>query len=136
MKNYFLNRQLERIEKEANNDYAQILEFGAKCYPTRELHQLLHQLDLEIYRYLYLRRIFFLIGASTTLWIAFCFLFQSLEFNLGVTLTLIIAPLSIVTFTLGIFYINHRFRNVRQSEVIERIISEELERRRKDASIF
>jgi len=136
MKDYFLNRQLERIEKEANDDFAQILEFGAKCYPTRELHQLLHQLDLESYRYLYLRRVLFLIGASTTFWIAFCFLFQSLEFNLGVILTLTIAPLSLLTFILGMIHINKRFSNIRRSEVIERIITEELERRRKDASIF
>jgi uncharacterized membrane protein YciS (DUF1049 family) len=136
MKDYFLNRQLERIEKEANDDFAQILEFGAKCYPTRELHQLLHQLDIESYRFSYLRRVLFLIGASTTFWIAFCFLFQSLEFNLGVILTLVIAPLSIITFVSGMAYINYRFRNIKQAHLIERIITEELERRRKDASIF
>ena len=136
MKNFFLKRQIDQIEREANDDFAQILEFDARCYPTRELHQLLHKLDLESYRYNYFKRLLFLIGASTTFWIAFCFLFQSFEFTLGIYFTLAMVPLSIVTFVGGTVVLNHKFKSIRQSKLIERIITEELERRRKDASIF
>jgi uncharacterized membrane protein YciS (DUF1049 family) len=136
MKDFFLNRQIDRIERSANNDFAQILEFGAKYYPTRELHHLLHQLDLEFYRYVYLKRVMFLIGGSTTFWVAFFFLFQSFDFKLGVFITLFLIPVSLIYFLVGSFYINQRYKPIRQSDLIEKIITEELDRRRKDASIF
>jgi hypothetical protein len=136
MNNYFLKRQIEQIEQEANDDFAQILEFGARCYPTRELHQLLHQLDLESYQYNYFKRLLFLIAGSTTFWIAFFFLFQSLEFKAGIYFTIIMVLLSVVVFTAGTVHLNRKFKSIRQSALIERIITEELERRRKDASIF
>lgn len=136
MKDFFLNRQIEQIERSANNDFAQILEFGANYYPTRELHHLLHQLDLEAYRYAYLRRVLFLIGGSTTFWIAFYFLFQSFDFKLGIFITLVLIPISLLYFLAGSFYINQRYKPIQQSDLIERIITEELDRRRKDASIY
>ncbi|MCB0578766.1 MAG: hypothetical protein KDD10_05590 [Phaeodactylibacter sp.] len=136
MKNFFLNRQIRRIEKEANNDFLQILSFGARCYPTKELHQLLHDLDQEAQRHAYFRRILFMVGGTTTLWIALCFLFQSLNFGVGIYLTLGMIPASILAFSVGSIYVNQKFRSIREAGRIEKIIVEELERRKKDASIF
>ncbi|MCB0585401.1 MAG: hypothetical protein KDD06_08770 [Phaeodactylibacter sp.] len=136
MKNFFLNRQIRRIEREANDDFLQILSFGARCYPTRELHQLLIELDRKSQLYLHYRRLLFLLGATATLWIALCFVFQNLKFGIGIYFTLIMIPLSILAFTAGSIYINHRFRSARNAHRIEGIIVEELERRKKDASIF
>lgn len=136
MKDFFLQRQLNKLEREANDDFLQILSFGARCYPTKELHALLRKLDKEAQRMAYYRRLVFLIGASATLWIAFCFLFQSLDFVIGVYFTLTIVPLTFLAFGIGNVYVNRKFRAVRDAQLIEKIIVEELDRRRKDASIF
>lgn len=136
MKKYFLDRQIKRIEREANDEFLQILSFGAQCYPTPELQSLLRKLDKKVQIYSYYRRITFIIGASTTLWIAFCFLFQSLDYGIGVVVTLAFVPISILGFTIGNIYLNKRFKAIRDAHLIEKIIVEELDRRRKDASIY
>ncbi|MEQ8705240.1 MAG: hypothetical protein RIC19_15040 [Phaeodactylibacter sp.] len=136
MKQYFLDRQLKKIEREANDEFLQILSFGAQCYSTPELQNLLRQLENKVQLHAYYRRIVFIIGASTTLWIAFCFLFQSLDYSIGVYATLTMVPLSIIGFTAGNIILNKRYRAVRNANLIEKIIVEELDRRRKDASIY
>jgi len=136
MKNFFLNRQINKIEREGNDDFQQILSFGARCYPTQELHALLRKLDKEAQRMAYYRRLVFLIGGSTTLWIAFCFLFQSLDFSAGIYFTLALVPVTIIAFGVGNVYVNRKYKAVRDAHIIEKIIVEELDRRRKDASIF
>ena len=136
MKDFFLNRQINRIEREANDDFLQILSFGAHCYPTRELHQLLSKLERESQRFTYCRRLLFAIGFIATLWIALCFLFQSVDFRLGIYLAWALMPLSLAAFAGGSVYINQKFNSVRDAHLLEKIIVEELERRRKDASIF
>jgi hypothetical protein len=136
MKQYFLDRQLKKIEREANDEFLQILSFGAQCYSTPELQKLLRQLEKKAQLHAYYRRIVFIIGASTTLWIAFCFLFQSLDFSVGVYATLSMVPISIIGFTAGNMILNRKYRAVRDASLIERIITEELDRRRKDASIY
>ena len=136
MKNFFLNRQIHRIEKEGNDDFLQILSFGARCYATKELHQLLHELDQKANRHAYYRRLLFMVGGTATLWIALCFLFQSLKFAPGIYLTLGMIPFSILAFAAGSIYLGQKFRSIQEAERIEKIIVEELERRKKDASIF
>lgn len=135
MKDFFLNRQINRIEREANDDFLQILSFGAHCYPTRELHQLLGKLEQESQRFTYYRRLLSVVGCTTALWVAFCFLFQSMNFRLGVYLAWALMPLSLAVFVGGIIYVNRKFSSVRDACLVEKIIVEELERRRKDASI-
>ncbi len=136
MKNYFLNRQINRIEREANDDFLQILSFGARCYPTKELHQLLRRLDRESQKLAYYRQLVLLCGGAITASIALCFLFQSLGFTVGVYCTLSMIPLSILAFVIGNVLVNRRFRAIKSARLIEKIIVEELDRRRKDASIF
>lgn len=136
MKQYFLDRQLKRIEREANDEYLQILSFGARCYSTPELQRLLRALDKKVQLHDYYRRMVFIVGASTTLWIAFCFLFQSLDYSIGVYATLFMVPFSIIGFTVGNIILNKRFKAVRDANLVEKIINEELDRRRKDASIY
>lgn len=136
MKNFFLNRQIRRIEKEANDDFLQILSFGARCYPTKELYHLLQELHFQAQRHNNHRRILFMVGGTATLWIALCFLFQSLRFDPGAYLSLAMIPVSILAFSVGTVYVNLKFSSVRKARQIEKIIVEELERRKKDASIF
>lgn len=136
MKQYFLDRQLKRIEREANDEYLQILSFGAQCYTTPELQKLLRTLDKKVQVHAYYRRIVFIVGASTALWIAFCFLFQSLDYSIGVYATLYMVPLSIIAFTAGNIILNQKFKAVKEANLVEKIILEELDRRRKDASIY
>lgn len=136
MKDYFLEQQLNKIEQEGNDDFQQILSFGARCYPTAELQALLRRLDREVQDHSYHRHLVLLVGASTTLWIALCFLFQSFDYTFGVYLTLSMVPVTIVAYTFGNFYVNRKFRSIKNAPLIEKIIAEELERRRKDASIF
>ncbi|MCB0568299.1 MAG: hypothetical protein KDC66_00975 [Phaeodactylibacter sp.] len=136
MKDFFLNRQLERIEREANDDFRMILSFGARCYSTKELHHLLQQLGTKVERLSYYRRILLITGGATAFWIALNFLFQSIDFQAGIYLTLSLAPVSIAAFIIGTLLVNRRYSAIKQAHQIERIIVEEIDRRRKDASIF
>jgi hypothetical protein len=136
MKDFFLKRQLERIEREGNDDFLMILSFGARSYPTKELHQLLCQLEQKMQQLAYYRRLLYLAGSTFIVWCALSFLFQYSEFKVGTYATMSLAILTILVFTAGSIFINSRYRSVRQAHQIERIIVEEIDRRRKDASIF
>lgn len=136
MKDFFLNRQIKRIEREANDDFLQILSFGAGCYPTKELYQLLRRLDAETQRLAYYRRLLFLMGSTITLWIALGYLSQNVNFIPGFYLALALIPLSITLFVGGLIVLKQKFRAIMNAHIVEKIIVEELERRRKDASIF
>lgn len=136
MNDYFLKQQIERIEREANNDYTLIQEFGADCYPTFELQQLLGDMDFEIQRYLYYKRTFLILGASTFLWLSFIFLFRNLNYTPGLYISLALLIVSIVSAFVGMIFIKNNFKHINQLNLIESIIKEELARRRKDASIY
>lgn len=136
MKEYFFDRLIRRLEKDGNNDLMLIMEFGAEAYSTRELSQLLRHIVAQksIAERWYHR--LFLLGFSVSFWIAASFLAAASEAK-GLSLTLLaLVPVSLLVVLFGHFYLSRRYPAHRDIHLVASIIEQELERRKKDASIF
>lgn len=133
---YLLEQQLKRLEREAADDLMQVLEGGPEYYSTQELYGLLEQLRRQA---LYVNRFNqkrLIAGASISMWIGASFLCGAFGLiRLGYAF-LILVPFSAGLFLFATLYMRKRFPTHRHSRHIEAIIYQELERRRKDASIF
>lgn len=136
MKDFLLEYQLKKIEREVNNDFLQIMEAGPEYYTTQELHTLLgmlHQLRIE---YQQRSRRMFYFGASVTLWIGISFILGVFKLTLLSYILLAFAPITIIVYLVSMLVLRWRYRLCRDGHLIESIIRQEIDRRRKDASIF
>jgi hypothetical protein len=135
MKDLLFWQRVEQIEQEGNDDFLMILSFGAQCYDVKELHQLLRQLEQKTREFAYYQRVLLLLASTIAVWIGLSFLFQYLQFSLG-TYIILLVPVSALVSGIGFALLNRKYRSIKHAHQIERIIVEELDRRRKDASIF
>lgn len=136
MKDYFLNRQIERIEREAGNDFLQIRSFGAHCYATRELQELLRRLKQEEQKMIQYRNFIYVIGATSSIWIGLSMVAFAFQYIFIQYLALSLIFSSVLIFIAGLVFLKRKFPTASLAPTLEVIIREELERRRKDASIF
>lgn len=135
MRDFFLERQLRRIERDVNDDLLMVLEVGPQYYTNRELYALTERLRRQELHYLTLQRYFYLVLLTIPCWIGLFFLANAFGSHSLARYLLCGVPVAIVVFFAGSAYIRHRFRNCRYANLIRSIIQQELERRRKDASI-
>ncbi len=136
MNNFFLQRHLTRIEREGNDDLSLILEFGPQDFPTHELHHLLRQVRTQSAIATRIQHYLFVVGAGISLWIGASFLSAALGYLALGYLFLAMIPASCLLLIAGHFYLRIKYRTHRHAPAIANIIQQELERRRKDASIF
>lgn len=136
MKDFLLEYQLRKIEQEVNNDFLQIMEAGPEYYSTQELHTLLGQLHQLRMEYQLRSRRMFYFGASVTLWISLSFLLGVFKLTILSYLFLALAPVTIIIYLVSMLILRWRYRVCRDGHLIESIIRQEIDRRRKDASIF
>ncbi|MCB0630064.1 MAG: hypothetical protein R2824_16830 [Saprospiraceae bacterium] len=135
MKNFFLERQLRRIEREVSNDLLMILEVGPQYYSNQELYELIDELQMQESRSKRLQRHFFLFLVLIPAWVCGYFLANAFGWGPGAQVFFYLIPASFLTFLSGNLYCRYRYRNCRHANLIRSIIQQELERRRKDASI-
>ena len=135
MKDYLLERQLNRLEREANDDFLQILEAGPEYYSTTELHQLLTRLEETKRTYQKKAQKQLYVGASASIWIFASIVCSLINQHILSYFFLSLVPISIISFLLASLYAKKKFQQ-RNTMLIENIILQELDRRRKDASIF
>ena len=135
MRNFFLERQLRRIERDVNNDLLMILEVGPQYYSNRELHGLVDNLEYQEALSKKLQRHLFVFLVSIPLWVCIYFLANAFGSHTIAQIFLYFIPISLVAFASGTFYSRYHFQNCRHANLIRSIIQQELERRRKDASI-
>lgn len=135
MKNFFLERQLRRIEREVSNDLLMILEVGPQYYSNQELYELIHELQYQESRSKRLQRHFFLFLVLIPAWVCGYFLSNAFGWQIGAQVFFYLMPVSFSIFACGNLFCRYRFRNTRHANLIRSIIQQELERRRKDASI-
>ena len=135
MRNFFLERQLRRIERDVNNDLLMILEVGPQYYSNRELHCLVDNIEYQETLLRKLQRHLFVFLASIPLWVCIYFLANAFGFHTIALGFLYFVPISLMAFTTGTLYSRYHFQNCRHANLIRSIIQQELERRRKDASI-
>ncbi len=129
-------RNLKRIEREGNDDLLLIWEFGPREYSNQELHILLRTVNWQAEVAGRFQHRLFLVAASISLWIGSAFLAAAAGFNLLATFLLCLAPLALAVTIAGHIHLRKKYRAFRYSRDIAHMIQQELERRRKDASIF
>ncbi|MGH1434822.1 MAG: hypothetical protein ACRBG0_10215 [Lewinella sp.] len=136
MKDFFLQRLLQRLEKDGNDDLALIMEFGANSYSTEELSIILRQVsEQKEIASLWQHRLF-LVGFSVSFWIAVAFIAAACHAQLLSFLLLAMVPVSLLLALGGHFYLRRTFPVYRNIHLVASIIQQELDRRKKDASIF
>lgn len=135
MRNFFLERQLRRIERDVSDDLLMILEVGPQYYTNQELYELIDALQQQEGSSKNLQRNFFLFLVSIPIWVCAYFLANAFGWHLTANIFFVLIPLSGLIFATGNIYCRYRYRNCRHANLIRSIIQQELERRRKDASI-
>jgi hypothetical protein len=113
-----------------------LLEVSPEYYTTKELVRLLRELQLKRKLVQEIKRRVFVIGASISIWIGAAFLSQAFDLQLVSYFFLALVPVAIVTFTGGSILVRVRYKFYNHAHIIEKIIKQELERRRKESSIF
>ncbi|PHN05776.1 hypothetical protein [Flavilitoribacter nigricans] len=135
MRNFFLERQLRRIERDVSDDLLMILEVGPQYYSNQELYELTDELQQQEEISKNLQRNFFLFLVSIPLWVCAYFLSNAFGWHAVARIFLYMIPVAGLIFATGSFYCRYQYRNCRHANLIRSIIQQELERRRKDASI-
>lgn len=135
MRNFFLERQLRRIERDVSDDLLMILEVGPQYYSTQELYELTDELKWQEERLKKLQRYCSLILASIPIWFCAYLLSGALDSIIVGHFFLYLMPITAAIFAVGNIYSRYHYRNCRHANLIRSIIQQELERRRKDASI-
>lgn len=136
MKQYLFDRQLQRLERDGNDDLMLIMEFGADAYSTRELSQLLRHIVAQKQTAERWYHRLFLLGFSVSFWIAASFLAAASEASVLSLILLTLVPVSLLSVLFGHFYLSRRYPAHRDIHLVASIIEQELDRRKKDASIF
>lgn len=136
MQDFFLNRRLKRIEREANDDLRLVLELGPEDFPTHELHHLLRRLSRQQRSVSRLKVLLFLSSLSTALWIAAAFVLFTTQRPAAAYLVLGMVPIAGLSLVFGVHYRDRKYFTHRYHDQLVRIIQGELERRRKDARIY
>ncbi len=136
MKEYFFDRFVQRLERDGNNDFLLIMEFGADAYTTQELSALLRQVvEQKNTAERWYHRLF-LLGFSISFWIAASFLAAASHASHLSLALLTLVPISLLVVLAGHVYIRRRYPVHRDVHLVVSIIEQELDRRKKDASIF
>ncbi|MEZ4985807.1 MAG: hypothetical protein R2795_12370 [Saprospiraceae bacterium] len=136
MKNLFFNHYISKIEGTGNNDLLLIMEFGAEAYTTPELYGILEEVQSQKQLTTLWQHRLFMVGFSISLWIAGAFLCAAFDQPLYSYLFLLLVPTSLLSAILGHYYLRNRYPAFRDVQLIASIIQQELERRKKDASIY
>jgi hypothetical protein len=136
MKHFFLERRLKKLEEVGNDDFQLIMEFGAEAYSTPELHRILADVNQRAEQAARWQYRLFLIGFSISLCIGAAFLAAAAGAKPLSMIFLAGVPLAIGLLVLGHFLLRRYYPTYRHTHLLASIIQQELDRRRKDASIY
>lgn len=136
MQEFFLNRRLKRIEREANDDLRLVCDLGPEDFPTHELHHLLSRLNRQQRAVGRIQTFLFLTCMSTALWVVIAFVLFSSDRTVLAYGVLALVPICGLILLLGVHHREQRFFTYRYHDEMVRRIQGELERRRKDARIY
>jgi hypothetical protein len=135
MENFFLYRQLRRIEREANDDLSLILEAGPEYYTNEELYELLNELEQRRLQLLQMRRALLFLISGLLLWVVINVYAQMHDITWLSWVTLGCFLFDFIGFLAGSFFYYKKHLLMRQAHAIRLTIYTELDRRRKDALI-
>lgn len=136
MKHFFLDRQLNKLERQANNDLLLLMEVSPEYYSTNELKLLLIELKTKQKQVQKKKDNLFLIGATGFVWMVLYFFTQMMRTPWIELIAIGLIPMSFGTYIIGTIILERRNQFFEYAYHIDKIIRTEIERRKKDASIF
>lgn len=136
MKHFFLDRQLNKLERQANNDLLLLMEVSPEYYSTNELKLLLIELKTKQKQVQKKKDNLFLIGATGFVWMVLYFFTQMMGTPWIELIAIGLIPMSFGTYIIGTIILERRNQFFEYAYHIDKIIRTEIERRKKDASIF
>lgn len=136
MKHFFLDRQLNKLERQANNDLLLLMEVSPEYYSTNELKLLLIELKTKQKQVQKKKDNLFLIGATGFVWMVLYFFTQMMGTPWIELIAIGLIPMSFGTYIIGTIILERRNQFFKYAYHIDKIIRTEIERRKKDASIF
>lgn len=136
MKDWLFQRTLQRLERAGNNDLLLIMEFGASSYSTEELRQLLAEVEQQKQLANLWQNRIFLVYFSISFWIAASVIASANEAHTLSNILLGMVPASLLIAVVGHTMLRYRYPSLRDNQIIASIVQQELDRRKKDASIF
>ena len=130
-----IKRQVNRLQRVGNDDFALILTGGAEAFATHELHQLLRRLKIERGRLQLIRDVMFRLGlAIPFLMFAACTL--ALVGKRAQTGFCVLAiPACILLLALIQVHVRRRYTCLDRAKRLHYIIQQELDRRRRGESV-
>ena len=126
-----IKRQINRLQRAGNDDFALILTGGAEAFATHELHQLLRRLKIHSQRVRMLRDVMFRIGLTLPL---LMFAACTLALVGQRTLTgacLLALPVCILALALLQMHVRRQYACMDRAKRLRFIIQQELDRRRR-----
>lgn len=136
MNNFLLYRQLKRLERECNDDLLLVQECGPEYYSNDELYDLLDLLDAENRETFRYRRLLLLTAAMILFWFGIVLFAHLTAANLLKNIAVTLFAFGFLTFLTGTILIRKKLLLLRRTQQIRTLIYAELDRRRKDASIY
>ena len=127
---------LDRIEREGNDDLFLIQAFGPQDYSNTELHALLRTVNRQGELYAKLRQRLFFMAAFLSLSTGGVFLAIVMQKPIFSYLMLGLVAITILLVAFGQLHLYRLYRSYQKAGAVAQLIQQELERRRKDASIF
>lgn len=126
-----IRRQIKRLERSGNNDFALILTGGAEAFATHELHQLLRQINVNEVRLRKIRDFMFRVGlAIPFLMFAACTLALVGQRTI-VGFCLLAIPFLVLVLAITQLHVRRRYACMDRSKRLRFIIQQELDRRRR-----
>ncbi|NJC26386.1 hypothetical protein [Neolewinella antarctica] len=130
-----IRRQINRLERTGNNDFALILTGGAEAFATHELHQLLRRLKLANARLSFIQDFMFRIGLTIPfLMFAACSL-ALVGHKYLVSLCVAVIPICVVVLALTQIHVRRNYACMDRSKRLRFIIQQELDRRRRGQAV-
>ena len=130
-----IKRQIKRLERAGNDDFALILTGGAEVFATHELHQLLRRLKVNDFKLQRIRDFMFRVGVAIPflMFAACCLALVGQRGLVGLCLIAIAACILVLALTQ--VHVGRNYASMGQAKRLKCIIQQELDRRRRGVSV-
>ena len=131
-----IKRQINRLERMGNDDFALILTGGAEAFATHELHQLLRRLKVYKARLRLIRDVMFRIGLAIPFLMFTACTLSLVGLRQPVGICLAIIPALILLLAVMQVHVRRNYACMDRAKRLRYIIQQELDRRRRGESVF
>jgi multisubunit Na+/H+ antiporter MnhF subunit len=120
---------LDRLEREANNEFGLLAEFGPEVFGGTHLLEMSQTMRQRLRQFERLQRLNMLVGATALLWFAGAMIAIQLKHSLLAQISIFLMLLALVGFIAGVIFLKAKFESRGELEHTLDVIEEELRRR-------